>query len=133
MYSLSGVKTVEYFGGVIYNWRIGRDEQSNSINSIRKHYQELIDVSDIINAFYTDFSKLGNARNKKYMLKRAAAYYSNSIAMIAKLEKTNENKQIIVDWEKRTKAAYPEVFKAAGAAKKLNLLRKTNYLAYKYI
>jgi len=133
MYSLSGVKTIEYFGDVIYNWRIGRDEQSNSVNSIRKHYQEVIDVADMINAFYTEFKGVGNTRNQKYMLKRAGAYYSNSVAMLLKLEKSKDNKKLITDWEKRTKESYPDIYKASAAAKKLSLLRKSNYLAYKFI
>ena len=133
MYSLSGTETIEYFGDVIYNWRIGRDEQSNSLKSIAKHYQELIDVADIISAFYTEQKKAGRSDNLKYMLKRAAAYYSNSISMILRLEKTKENKKIITDWEERTKKNFPDIYNAAAAAKKLSLLRKTNYMAYKLI
>lgn len=133
MYSLSGVKTIEYFGEVIYNWRIGRNEQSNSVNSIRKHYQEIIDVSDMINTFFTKFKTIGNTRNQKYMLKRAAAYYSNSIAMLLKLEKNNDNKKLIIDWEKKTKEIFPDIYEASFAARKLSLLRKSNYLAYKVI
>lgn len=133
MYSLCGVKDIEYFGEVIYNWRLGRDEQSNSINSIRKHYREVIDVADIINELYTEKKNSGLSGGLPYMLKRAAAYYSNSIAMLLKLEKTSENKKLIVDWEKSTKAKYRDIYDAAAAAKKLLLLRKSNYLSYKFI
>ena len=133
MYSLSGVNTIEYFGDVIYNWRIGRDEQSNSLKSITKHYQELIDVADIISEFYMECKNAGEADNLKYMLKRAAAYYSNSISMILRLDKTKENKKIITDWEERTKKDFPDIYTASAAAKKLSLLRKTNYMAYKLI
>jgi len=67
------------------------------------------------------------------MLKRAGAYYSNSVAMLLKLEKSKDNKKLITDWEKRTKESYPDIYKASAAAKKLSLLRKSNYLAYKFI
>lgn len=133
MYSLCGVKNIEYFGKVIYNWRLGRDEQSNSVGSIRKHYREIIDVADIINEFYTEKKNKGVSDGLPYMLKRAAAYYSNSIAMLLNLEKTSGNKKIIVDWEKSTKEKYPDIYEAAAAAKKLLLLRKSNYLSYKFI
>lgn len=133
MYSLCGVKNIEYFGGVIYNWRLGRDEQSNSVNSIRKHYCEIIDVANIINEFFTEKKNSGLSNGLAYMLKRAAAYYSNSIAMLLQLEKTSENKEIIINWEKMTKEKYRDIYDAAAAAKKLLLLRKSGYLSYKFI
>jgi len=128
--ALKSVVQIEFVGKIVYYWRLGRNEQSNSVNSIRKHYREIIDVADIISNYYHEMTKENLEREYPYQLKRAAAYYSVSVSMLCKLEHTYENLKIIKQWEKQTKHRVPEVYRAAGTAKKLWLLRATGYLIY---
>lgn len=130
MRALENVKTVEFVGDIVYYWRLGRDEQSNNINSIRKHYKEVIKVADIISQEYHNIAIKNSKNSYPYQLKRAAAYYSVSITMLCKLEHNKENWKLIKDWEKRTRINTPEIYKAANKSKKLFLLRKTAYLSY---
>lgn len=133
MRALLNSKTVEFIGDIVYYWRLGRDEQSNSINSIKKHYKEIIDVADIISKEYEDEIIKNNKEIYPFQLKRAAAYYSVSICMLGRLEHNSNNLRLIKEWEKVTSLKTPQVYRAANMSKKLNLLRKTRYLAYWFI
>lgn len=130
MRALLKSKTIEFVGDIVYYWRLGRDEQSNSINSIKKHYREIINVADIISQEYEDAIKVNNNDIYPFQLKRAAAYYSVSISMLCKLNHNKDNWNLIKSWEKRTKETVPTIYNAANRSKKLSLLRKTAYLSY---
>ena len=123
--ALGKVKSVEYYGKVVYNWRIGRKDQSNSINSIRRHYKDLIESANIINNYIKENNLSGN-----YIRARAAAYYSNTIITLCKLKKTRENYEIIKDIERNTEAEYPELYLLANNAQKLRLFRKLGYIGF---
>jgi glycosyltransferase involved in cell wall biosynthesis len=130
MRALAKAETINFVKDIVYYWRLGRDEQSNNINSIRKHYKEIIKVADIILKEYHDMIANNPKNSYPYQLKRAAAYYSVSITMLCKLKHNRENLKLIKDWEKRTKVNVPEVYEAANKSKRLFLLRKTAYLSY---
>lgn len=129
--ALKCVETIQYKSKPIYFWRIGRDEQSNNIKSIRKNYSNIIRVANIINETVEKYDK--NQENYDYLLKRAAAYYSNSISMLLRLDKNKKNLEIIKKWENETNKNYPFVYRAARKSKKIKLLRISNYLLFKYI
>lgn len=130
MRALAKAKTVEFIGDIVYYWRLGRDEQSNSINSIRKHYKDIIKVADIISQECEEIIKVNSKNKYPFQLKRAAAYYSVSISMLCRLEHNKCNWKLIKNWEKKTKETTPTIYNAANKSKKLSLLRKTAYLSY---
>lgn len=133
MRALSKAKTVQFIGEIVYYWRLGRDEQSNNINSIRKNYKDIIKVADIISKEYQNMIKNENEELYQFQLKRAAAYYSVSIVMLCRLEHNKKNLKLIKEWEKKTKLNAPHIYRAAKQSKKVALLRGTKYLAYWFI
>lgn len=130
MRALSKANTIGFIKDIVYYWRLGRAEQSNSINSITKNYKQIISVSDLISRELVEIKRLNKEKNYSFQLKRAAAYYSVSISMLCKIKHTMKNWNIIKEWEEKTRINTPEVFNAANNSKKLFLLRKTAYLSY---
>ncbi|NRY62049.1 glycosyltransferase family 2 protein [Clostridium beijerinckii] len=133
MRALESAETIEYVGDIVYYWRLGREEQSNNIKSIRKHYEEVIKVADIISEEYHKLATSNMSKKFSYQLKRAAAYYSVSVAMLCKLEHNRRNLNLIKNWEKRTKEKTVDIYHAANSAKKLFLLRMSGYLLYWFL
>lgn len=130
MRALENSKTIEFIGHPVYHWRIGRNEQSNNINSIRKHYNEIIKVANIIMEEYNYMEKNNPNKSFPYQLKRAAAYYSTSIDMLRKLERNKKNFKLIKEWDKQVLNEMPKIYKCTNKVKKLFLLRITGYLSY---
>ena len=121
----------------IYVYRIGREEQSMSISSKRKHYQEHIDVTyralEIIYKKLNEIEK--NKRNYliKYLGYDCAATVSDFL-IILPTNKENLNK--IKDFEKKISNQYKEVYDIMiKRSKILNILKKSNYnyLVYKIL
>lgn len=105
--TLQFVKTINFFDGITYNYRISRDGQSVSVPGLKKHYSDhvavvkrMIDIStsihvsekvesiyqmrvrDLIEAQYIIFWKIGKEHWKDYenfdeFLKQYPAYYHN--------------------------------------------------------
>lgn len=131
--ALSHVNDFYIISNIVYHWRIGRNEASNNLNSIKTHKTELIDVSNKINNYYKIHIDDMGEDTSKYVKKRAAAYYSNSISMLLLLEKNFKNYTLIHDWEKETKKSNFAVYKTANNSKKLRLLRKSLYVGYWFL
>lgn len=115
---------------VVYHWRLGRDEASNNLKSIRKHFREIIKVSDFINDFYVKKRSQMDIGTKKYVIKRVAAYYSNSVSMLLKLEKSKQHLNLIRCWDSKIRKDYTEIYDYSRKSKKLNLLRRTKFVLY---
>mgnify|MGYP004472369283 FL=1 len=128
--ALINANTITFLKDIVYYWRLGRAEQSNSINSITKNYKQIIKVADIISEEICNVKKKNIEKSYSFQLKRAAAYYSVSILMLCKMKHTIETWRIIKEWERKTKVKTPEIFNTANNSKKLYLLRKTSYLSY---
>lgn len=130
---LSGSNCFAVLPEVVYHWRLGRDEASNNVNSIRKHFIEIIDVSNRINDLYEKNKSHMDIGTRKYVVKRVAAYYSNSIMMLMKLKKTKKNFCLIRNWDFVTKKGYSDIYRNSKRSKKLSLLRKTKFIAYWFL
>ena len=127
VHCLSEVQSVVYLDDLVYCWRIGRDDQSNNIKSVTKHYRELIEVSNSINEYY---SNLSPESQNPFLLKRVAAYYSVTVAYLCKIKHSHKMLTIIKDWELETRTRYPDIYIAANNAKKLRVLRLSGYNLY---
>lgn len=114
----------------VYVWRLGRDEQSNNKKSIEKHYEDVIKVADIVNTMYMQATEKYSKDKLSYLLRRASAYYSYSIAMLCRMNHSINNLKLIKHLEKQTAMKYPEIYKNALNARKIQLLRKSFYWLY---
>lgn len=128
--ALSHVKNFYIISDVVYHWRLGRNEASNNVDSIKKHKDELIKISNKINKYYKTNMVNMNSDTSEYVRKRAAAFYSNSISMLLLLKKNIQNYRLICQWEKEVKRNNFTIYSAANNSKKLRLLRRTFYVAY---
>lgn len=110
---------------VIYNYRIGRDDQSVSASSVKKHYQEIINVFKEALTHYDD--QCDNSAFVKF--KVLSIYYVFVDMLISACDgKNKEMKSVLIDFENYVKDNYPAVYEEAGKSKKMKLLRKSNYM-----
>lgn len=127
LYQLPKVKTTFFMSDVVYNYRLGRDGQSVNINSLRNHYKDLIRV--LVRAI--DFYNCPN--NDKDDVHVIGKFYSTYILFfhyLLMLGNDSDVKKAIkyIDFKLRKEA--PRLYKETHKAKRVKLLRYTNYVAY---
>ena len=121
----------------IYMYRIGRAEQSISLASHRKHYEDHVRVSKRLIEFYNENKNNLETNKKKYIFGYIKSQIGITIVkyyMVLKLNR--ENLEKIKQYEKYVLDNNNELYEAVGTHSKLvRILRKTNYnyLIYKII
>lgn len=126
LYALEKVQTVSFHNYVIYNYVLGRDDQSVNINSLAKHYSEMFEVVRLSNSFYKEHP------NNKHILYKVKVNYYSTLAYIFQLYLSNfDEKSKLKEWIKKTDKAIknelPELYKETWDNKKLCILRLSHY------
>lgn len=128
--ALLGVECIRYVKQVVYNYRVGMNEQSTSKMSIRKHYLEAMEIDRKCCILYEQ-CKMSNYASIDYVKKRLALYYASTICMLLLLPNNKNNFRIIKDYEAEIKKKSEDIyFLAPEMMKRVKLLRKTNYSIY---
>lgn len=111
----------------IYTYRVGRDEQSVSVYSKRKHYKEHEEVSKALIDFYNSIT-VGNEK-KKYILNYISIIVSMTIAnFYMLLDGSRQHLDEIKRFENYIYQTNKEIYYMMNEkSKTVKLLRKTNY------
>lgn len=127
--SMSKCKTIVYYNLPIYMYRIGLDEQSMSVQGVRKHYKDAV-------KYYTEMIRYRNEETidetfyNNYLTSAMASlarYHLNMFFMLS-----SDKKSEYVEFENYIKVNAKDIYDAS-ACRTLNILRKTNNLLYKPI
>lgn len=126
------INSSEFFilGEPVYNWRLGRDEQSNNIKVFKNHKQELINIVDEVIRLYEEKKNNISYDTRENVLNRVAGDYAYLISMLLKLDKTTKGLREIKELEYSLKKGKNDIYKKSFQSKKLFALRKTIYLIY---
>lgn len=124
-------ETIHFLNIPVYFYRVGRDGQSTSIQSRRKHYKEMLSVCQLIYEFYekNDCSP--------YLLNRIARYYIVALKTLLLFSADPDGKQCFIDYEKQARIKYYKIYLQAGKCGKfgyfLTIMRKTNYFLFPFL
>ena len=130
-YPLSAAKTMQYFDFSVYCYRVGRDGQSMSRQSIAKHCPEMIRL-DVRLAEYC----AGQINNPNYPLirKRVSEYHAGTVHFMLLLPVCRKSLRQIKDLDKTIRALSGDVYRfsenAGHTGTLLRLMRRTAYLPY---
>lgn len=127
--SMSKCKTITYYNIPIYMYRIGLDEQSMSVQGVRKHYKDAVKYySEMIR--YRNEEPMDKVFYDNYLtdaLTSLGRYHLNMFFMLP-TDKKNE----YIAFEKYIKENARDIYDAS-ASRTLSILRKTNNLLYRPI
>ena len=130
-YPLSTAKTMRYFDFSVYCYRVGRDGQSMSKQSIMKHGPEMMDLDIRLATFCA-----GQEANPNYPLirKRVSEYHAGTVHFMLLLPIRRSSLQKIKALDKSIRAISEDVYRYAENAGHtgtlLRLMRRTGYLPY---
>lgn len=134
-YSLMGMKTAVKYKKPIYNYYLGVEGQSVSVEGYRKHYKDLIIVADKICQQFCTLVNSSILDNKNYNL------ITEKIIMVVRtlydtfllLENMNEAKKELIEYDRNLKNRFPLVYQMTGDLKKIKLLRKTRFITFYFL
>lgn len=132
LYPMAGAKDIYICHNYLYIYRIGRKEQSVSIESRIKHYEDSIRVSNEINNYYNRIKDNISGNIKSYILNYVALSTQSTITdflMLLPIKKENLNK--IKQFENGILEKNKEVYDEMGNKRKLiRYFRKSKYMLY---
>lgn len=136
MYPMPYVNSIYIFHKPIYVYRLGRAEQSVSVEGHIKHYKDHVKVSKDIIEFYNN-TEFNNKYTQEYMWKYMVEHIANTISgFYIVLEPSKENLKDILAFEKyifsKNEILYNDIAKQSKIVKILRTT-KYNYIVYKIL
>jgi Glycosyltransferases involved in cell wall biogenesis len=130
---LRWVNTVRIVPLVVYCYRIGRGEQSVSVEGLEKHYNEQTIVLKKLYGVYADAYKKQTRRDNyiyKYFVKRTR-FQIRTYLVISKSEK---HKRELMDFVNYLKTEQPDIYRdLVKQSKFVRLLVRSGFLAYGFL
>lgn len=134
-YALLGTSEIKKFCKPIYNYNLGVEGQSVSIDGIKKHYKDMIVVSDKVCTLFNEYilnNKPGKLQNKLLEDKIRVVVrnvYGSFLAMDGTKEKRNE----LREYDKKLRVRFPHAYRISASEKKISILRKTGFFTFGYL
>lgn len=124
---LTYAKYMSVFAAPVYNYRLGRDGQSVSCESVKKHYKEMQKVMEIQLQFYKDIGV--RSKNRIHLLHRMETTYHVTMENFLKMSRYREVsvETLTRDTDLMVKNMVPQLYERLGKRKYVRLLRKANY------
>lgn len=128
--ALYAVKTIYYHTEAVYNYRVGLNEQSTSVASIRKHYKEALRVDKRSLEFYTEMKK-NDYDSRRYIEQRLALDYAYTFCMFLDLPIKSENLNQLKEYDITIRSYDPCIYELAPRlVKRVWLIRRSGYICY---
>ena len=120
------VRTVYFYRGFLYQYRLGRNGQSMDIRSMQRNRAQHMRVLNSLLDFY---SKLGDLlpSQKRYIERCIAQVVENQFQIYISMGLQPGIRAELAAFDRRLKKEYPAIW-AATKKKSISLLRATNYL-----
>ena len=121
------VNDVNFLNFSVYQYRIGLEGQSVSIEGFRKHYKDHLKVIERILEFYTEQKNKGLSKEKDTFLFRIIqGLISTQYRIFLFMENTKQTKQELIDFDNEIKEKNRMLYESSGG-KKISILRKTKF------
>ena len=123
---LSKCNTIKYYNIPIYMYRIGRDEQSMSLEGLKRHYRDaVIYYKEVLNLFNAENISLEFRRNylESALVSLGKYHLSTFYLLPTKLKKEYK------EFDRYIKNTSTEIYQGTHTGK-IKLLRKTKYIGY---
>ena len=125
------IKTISFLDYVVYNYRVGHEEQSVNVNNRIKHYKESISGYEYILNYYSNHIKEIGKKNKDFVDLRIGRDYLNVIRTLMLLPASYAVQKTIKKLDYNLKAVSKDIFELCGnRSRSLKLFRMTNYYFY---
>lgn len=130
LHTLANVKNIQYQKSVVYQYRVGLDEQSTSVKSIRKHYKEAVVVDlDSIDWFAQNINK--SCLSYQYICNRLGLNFAYTYCMFLDLPINNTNLNELKNFALTVKNKNHEAYNfAVSKATRVKIVEKTSYIGY---
>lgn len=131
-YALMGAKSIEKFQKPIYNYYLGVEGQSVSIEGIKKHYKDMIKVSDKTCRLFADSShhKEANVIQRKLIEDKIRIIVRNVYGSFLVLDNSDEVRKELKAYDLKIKKEFPEVYEISGRERKIYALRKSGFILF---
>lgn len=138
VFPIPWIKTVCFLNLPVYQYRLGRGEQSVSMASMQKNRLQHLGVLSSLIDFYLERENIGEKKEVlHYFAKIIARMEANQVQTILSLPICEESKQELVETEKLLEQRCPEAVKLKDTSLVRNLclgiLRGCNYKSYKFV
>ena len=125
MYQMAKISKATFIKDVVYNYRLDRDGQSMNVESLKKHYKDLVKVVVKSMEFY---NKADN-KNNKHVKGKFLSTYILFFHYFLWIGNCKEVKKSLMYIDYRLKNEAPELYKETNKAKRVRMLRMSKYLA----
>ncbi|MDE7251397.1 MAG: glycosyltransferase family 2 protein [Acetatifactor sp.] len=126
IYGAAYAKTIIYYPIDLYQYRIGREGQSVSVEGIAKHIGDLVRVIQDIDAFY---EKLTQEENREWVNYRIALTYQVYYEWLLQLPGSRERLHELKEFDKNVRAKYMDRYQWMEN-RVVRIMRNTSYKAY---
>jgi len=123
-------KTLTMYDFPIYYYRLARNGQSMSIGGVRKHYKDHLKM--LLTMLCYEKEHVTRTEIKKIFRTRLSGACEFQYIFFFALERTDQQKQELIDFDHELQKEYPEYYDAIRN-NAVRLLRKTGFKGYKYI
>jgi glycosyltransferase involved in cell wall biosynthesis len=129
-YQMSHIRSIAFLNYSVYEYRIGREEQSVSRTSSVKHADERIENLRMMLGDYALHHK-EYGLNREFIAHRLMNYYCQGILLYCMLPVSRDHRTSIMKLEKKCKSETPDVYYGVYHYRRMiPLLRYTHYYAY---
>ena len=131
MYSFKYAETYIFFNIPLYCYRLGRNGQSVSIESLKKHIDDHIKVLEEIINFYYNRGAQTYGNKDSFVKERINTLVRSCLNVIWKMDSATEAKKKMKRIDFILKKKYPYTIPYMG--KEVLLIRRTGYLLFRVI
>ena len=129
-YCLAAAETVARFPQPVYCYRLGVDGQSVSLAGIRKHYRELMTVTERVCCQFTERDIGSRTEKRELMADALSNIFFQTCRGWLLLEKPKKQQKVLIQKDQLLKTKYPEAYALGGGSKLVKTLRALHFRLY---
>ena len=125
-------KTVIKFEKPLYCYRLGREEQSVSIEGVKKHYRDAFSVAEKMYKAYEDNKEITGEIDA--IAQKKLCYITDTVYTYCLVVSPNREMKIkLKEFDEHLKRDYTDIYRMTNVIKKVKLLRLSGFLTYAYL
>ncbi len=117
-------KTLAFYSQPIYCYLLGRAGQSMSLEGTRKHYRDIVRVSESI---YEYCERIGLESLSEWAQRSVLSITHNTYNIFFLLDKPRIHKRELIEWNKHILEDYPNIYSLTMRDWKVKLLRRMQF------
>lgn len=122
-------KTLAFYPQPIYCYLLGRAGQSMSLEGTRKHYRDIVCVSESI---YKYCEKIDSKSLSEWAQRSILSITHNTYNIFFLLDKPEVHKRELIAWDKHISEDYPDIYCLIMCDWKVKLLRRMRFSFFRF-